>query len=219
MNTNSNAKTILCYGDSNTWGQKPDKSGRYAADARWTGRVQKLLGDNCYIIEEGLSSRTTDLDYPKRPGRNGRTYLEPCLDSHNPLDLVIVMLGTNDLKLEFNRSSEDIAKALNGLVEIIQERGKNALGATPKILLISPILVDDTAPNFAEFYTGYYNHDSAAKSKELAVHIQSVADNTNSLFLDAAKVASAGDDGLHFNFEAHVSLGEILSSTINRIFA
>jgi len=68
MNTNPNAKTILCYGDSNTWGQKPDKSSRYLVDVRWTGLLQKTLGDSYYVIEEGLSSRTTDLDYNHKPG-------------------------------------------------------------------------------------------------------------------------------------------------------
>ena len=72
MNINPNAATILCYGDSNTYGQKPDKSGRYAADVRWTGRLQNALGGDYYVIEEGLSSRTTDLDYDPRSGKNGK---------------------------------------------------------------------------------------------------------------------------------------------------
>src|SRR5476651_2205463 len=103
MTTNPNAITVLCYGDSNTWGQKPDKSGRYPADIRWTGRLQQLLGNGYYIIEEGLGSRTTDLDYDKKSGRNGKIYLIPCLESHNPIDVVVLMLGTNDLKIEFDR--------------------------------------------------------------------------------------------------------------------
>ena len=77
MTTNPNAVTILCYGDSNTWGQKPDKSGRYPADTRWTGRLQNQLGDGFAIIEEGLGSRTTDLEYAKKPGRSeiGRAHV------------------------------------------------------------------------------------------------------------------------------------------------
>jgi lysophospholipase L1-like esterase len=71
MNTLPSAKTILCYGDSNTWGQTPEKSGRRPANIRWTGVLQAELGSEYYVIEEGLSSRTTDLDYAKKPGRNG----------------------------------------------------------------------------------------------------------------------------------------------------
>src|SRR6478672_7408743 len=112
MTTNPDAKRILCFGDSNTWGRIPHVPGRYPVNVRWTGRLQKLLGDNFEIIEEGLGSRTTDLNYAKKPGRNGRAYLTPCLDSHNPLDVVVIMLGTNDAKIEFNRNAQDIALAV-----------------------------------------------------------------------------------------------------------
>ncbi len=73
MNTNPNAISILCYGDSNTYGQRPDGTkGRYAADVRWTGQLQSLVGDGYCVIEEGLTSRTTNLEYAKKPGRNVR---------------------------------------------------------------------------------------------------------------------------------------------------
>jgi lysophospholipase L1-like esterase len=119
MNTNPASMSVLCFGDSNTWGQKPDKSGRYGVDVRWTGRLQKQLGEQYSVIEEGLGSRTTDLEYGKKPGRNGKTYLQPCLESHNPLDLVVLMLGTNDLKIEFHRSAQDVAEAIGGLVNLV----------------------------------------------------------------------------------------------------
>ena len=171
MNTNPKATTVLCYGDSNTWCQKPDKSGRYPADVRWTGKLQELLGPDFYIIEEGLCSRTTDLEYGRRPGRNGKTYLEPCLDSHNPLDVVIIMLGTNDLKSDFGRAAAEIADALHGLVLVVQERAKTITGEIPKIILVSPILVDATAPHFIEYYSGSYDQTAVTKSYELAAAI------------------------------------------------
>ncbi len=210
MNTSPQAITILCYGDSNTWGQKPDKSGRFPADVRWTGLLQKALGNDYYVIEEGLGSRTTDLDYARKPGRNGKTYLEPCLDSHNPLDYVILMLGTNDLKLDFNRSAADIANAISGLVVMIKEKAKTKDGNPTKVILVSPILVDDTAPHFAEFYTGYYDHEAVTKSEQLSAEIQKVAEANDCLFVNAAEVASPGDDGLHFSQEAHAGLADSL---------
>lgn len=219
MNINSDAVNILCFGDSNTWGQKPDKTGRYAADVRWAGIVQKLLGNDYYIIEEGLSSRTTDLDYDRRPGRNGKTYLEPCIDSHNPLDIVIIMLGSNDFKIEFNRSVPDIADALDGLVSIVKERAKTVTEAAPKVILVSPILVDDTAPRFAEFYTGYYNHDSVIKSMELAAAVQKVAADSGCTFVDASTVAHSGEDGLHISAESHPALGKLLADTIRSLIS
>lgn len=216
MNTSPTAKTILCFGDSNTWGQKPDKTGRFPADIRWTGVLQNALGDDYYIIEEGLSSRTTDLEYSKKPGRNGRAYLEPCLDSHRPLDLVILMLGTNDVKIEFGRSAKQIAEATRGLIELIQEKTKKDGKAAP-ILLISPIHVVDTAPRFAEFYTGMYDHGSALKSQRLANELEQLAEQTGCEFFDASTVAEPGDDGIHFSQVSHPALGEAITAKVREI--
>ncbi len=213
MNTSPAAKTILCYGDSNTWGQKPDKSGRYPADVRWTGLLQQALGEQYAIIEEGLSSRTTDLDYSRKPGRNGRTYLEPCLDSHMPLDLVILMLGTNDLKIEFRRSALEIARAIGGLIELIQAK----TAASARVLVVSPILIDDAAPNFAKFYTENYNHESVTKSQELAAVLEPATEALGCSFADAAQVARAGEDGIHFSAEAHAGLAKTLTAEVKRI--
>lgn len=214
MNTKPNAITILCYGDSNTYGQKPDKTGRYSADMRWTGVLQQLLGDGYYVIEEGLSSRTTDLDYSKKPGRNGKLYLAPCLHSHNPIDIVIIMLGTNDLKIEFDRTAEQIADALDGLIDDVREFGKTKSGDTPKIIVISPIEINAQAPRFSEFYTGYYDTNSAEESKRLSAAINAFGESQNVQALDAATVSIAGDDGIHFAPESERPLAELVARTI-----
>lgn len=215
MNIEATAKTILCYGDSNTWGQTPDRTGRrYPADIRWTGVLQASLGSGCCIIEEGLSSRTTDLDYAKKPGRNGRTYLEPCLDSHVPIDTVILMLGTNDLKVEFNRSATEIAQALRELVELIQVKTAKYNGTPAKIILVSPILIDGNTPKHKEWYSNYYNADSEKKSKELASQLQLVAQAMSCQFVDAAQVAHAGEDGIHLSETSHRAFGELLAEVI-----
>lgn len=217
MNTRSDAVTVLCYGDSNTWGQKPDKTGRYAADIRWTGVLQQNLGSNYYIIEEGLSSRTTDLDYSRKPGRNGRSYLIPCLASHNPIDLVVLMLGTNDLKIEFNRSTSEIASAVEGLVNEIKDNAWNKQKAAPEIIIVSPILVDSSAQDFSNFYSEHYNEESASKSRQLAGELQAVADNSGVEFLDAAIVSKAGSDGIHFDEASHPQLGQLLADHIKQM--
>lgn len=212
MNTSPTAKTILCYGDSNTWGQTPDKTGhRYPANIRWTGVLQARLGDDYYVIEEGLSSRTTDLDYAKKSGRNGRTYLEPCLDSHAPIDTIIVMLGTNDLKIEFNRSSEEIAEALRGLVGLIQTKTAKDNSTAANIVLVSPILIDGDAPKHKEWYSSYYDGHSVEKSKELSGLIEAVAKETGCQFIDAVTVAKPGEDGIHLDEASHGMLGELLA--------
>jgi lysophospholipase L1-like esterase len=216
MNTKPDATTILCYGDSNTWGQKPDKTGRYAADVRWTGVLQQNLGGDYYIIEEGLSSRTTDLDYSRKPGRNGRSYLIPCLGSHNPIDLVILMLGTNDLKIEFNRSSAEIASATKGLVDDIKNNAWDKRKTAPQIIIISPVLIDSAAPNFSNFYSEHYNEISASKSRQLAKDLQAIADSSGSHFLNAATVSHAGSDGIHFDEASHPPLGRLLADYIKQ---
>jgi lysophospholipase L1-like esterase len=219
MNISPTATTVLCFGDSNTWGQKPDKSGRYPADIRWPGVLQKILGDAYYIIEEGLSSRTTDLDYAQKPGRNGRTYLEPCLDSQAPLDVVILMLGSNDLKIEFNRSAEDIAKAIRGLIGLIQTKTSRNDKQPARVLLVSPIYVNDEAPDFTKWYTGFYDHESVGKSQALAGLLQSAATDLGCYFVDAATVAQAGEDGLHFDQPSHPALGTLLAQEVKHIMA
>ena len=95
-------KTILCYGDSNTWGYNPATTERSSRDERWTGILRRELDDGYLVIEEGLNGRTTVWDDPIEGYKNGKEYLIPCLETHKPLDLVIIMLGTNDLKVRFS---------------------------------------------------------------------------------------------------------------------
>jgi len=117
-------KTILCYGDSNTWGYNPATGGRFSRDKRWTRVLVQELVDGYYVIEEGLNGRTTALSDPiEGPHKNGKEYLVPCLESHQPLDLVTIMLGTNDLKKRFSLSAFDIANGAGVLVDIVRQWG------------------------------------------------------------------------------------------------
>ncbi len=216
MNTKPDATKLLCYGDSNTWGQKPDKTGRFPINVRWTGRLQASLGDDYYVIEEGLSSRTTNLEY-SRPGRNGKTYLQPCLESHFPLDIVLLMLGTNDFKIEFGRSAQEVAAANAELIALITEISMDKQKAKPAIILVSPIHIVDTAPRFDEFYTGVYDHNSAVKSIELAGDMKEVAHKYGCQYLDASTVAIPGEDGIHFSETAHKGLAEALTKLVDSL--
>lgn len=214
MNTNPQAIKVLCYGDSNTWGQKPDKSGRYPANIRWTGVLQQLLGNGYYIVEEGLGSRTTDLEYGKKPGRNGKTYFQPCLESYSPFSILVLMLGSNDLKIEFDRSPQQIAQAISGLFDDIRQYGVAPEGEKIQTILTSPILIDSGAPRFKEFYEGVYSDGSAQKSKELANELQKVSENRGCKFIDAAKYAHPGEDGLHMAEESNTPLAEAFAKVI-----
>ena len=112
-------KTILCYGDSNTWGYDPANQTRYPRDVRWPGVLRNGLGDGYIVIEEGLNGRTTVWDDPIELDKNGATYLRPCIQTHKPLDFVIIMLGTNDLKTRFSLPAYDIASGAGVLVDIV----------------------------------------------------------------------------------------------------
>ena len=113
-------KTIVCYGDSNTYGYNPENGFRYEYEERWTTILQKELKDSAIVIPEGLNGRTTSFEDELRPGRNGATYLDPCLHSHGPIDLVVLMLGTNDLKIRFQATPTDIGKGIDRLIKMIK---------------------------------------------------------------------------------------------------
>ena len=111
---------ILCFGDSLTWGFDPEKGNRISGDKRWTGVLQTLLGDRCQVIEEGQNGRTIATEDPAEGEKNGIRYILPCIESQCPLDLMIVMLGTNDLKQKFGYSARDIAGEMQLFLEKVQ---------------------------------------------------------------------------------------------------
>ena len=216
MITNPDTLRVLCFGDSNTHGAPSDDPEyvRLPANRRWTGLLQELLGDRYDVVEEGLSWRTTDLDEEESPGINGRTYFRPCLPSHDPLDVVVVMLGTNDLNVAFDRAPTVIAKALHGYIDDIADNVTDRIGRVPVIVLVSPIPIDDTAPRYPDMIAEFLNRASVERSRQLAAEIEQVARERDVLYADAAQVAHAGDDGLHLSPDSHSRLAELVASKV-----
>lgn len=205
-------KTVLCYGDSNTWGYEPGTARRFPKALRWPGVLQYELGHAVHVIEEGLNGRTTVLDDPTRVAKNGMTYLRPCLDSHAPLDLIILMLGTNDLKHRFGLSAFDIAAGVSMLVSLIQQTPCGPEGTVPPLLLISPPLVGPLSM-LAGLFEG-----AEPKSRELADHYQMVARQVRCSFLDAAKVVGTSPiDGVHLDVDAHKQLGLAVAAKLKEM--
>jgi len=204
-------KTILCFGDSNTWGYSPSLERRYNESERWTMLLQSQLPDGYRIIEEGLNSRTTVFDDPFEAGKNGLDYLLPCLGSHHP-DLVIIMLGTNDLKSRYHVTASDISKGAARLVEVVNNFNSNFMKKTPEVLLISPALV-------LELNNGKEGWDGAqAKSEQLAYYYELRAKELNCHFLDAAKfIEPCKKEGIHWLPEEHNKLANKLSELIPKI--
>jgi len=194
-------KRILCYGDSNTWGYDPALKDRLGRDERWPGACRIALGDGYEVIEEGLGGRTTVWDDPIEGYKNGLTYLIPCLESHRPLDLVTIMLGTNDLKKRFSLSAFDIAEGAKVLVKAAQVSYQ-----PPMVLLIAPpssVALTD----FAEMFEG-----AEEKSRKFAFHYQRVANEMGCAFLDAGSViVSSPLDGIHFEASEHQKLGQAVA--------
>ena len=207
-------KTILCYGDSNTWGFNPLTMNRFEIDERWTGILGKKLSDKYRIIEEGLNCRTTVWEDPVDGGhKSGREYLIPCLDSHRPIDMVILWLGTNDLKKRFSLAPSDISTGAEVLVNIIKKSASGIGGNAPEILLLSPTPVGKPV-DFHEMFEG-----AEEKSKKLHELYFQLAKQYNCRYFNPSEVISvSGIDGIHFEHESHRILAGKLATIIEGIF-
>ena len=205
--------TVLCYGDSNTYGYNPSNGFRYPPDVRWTGRLQRLLGEGYHVVEEGCNGRTTVYDDPLEGWKNGIDYLKPCLNSHKPVDIVILMLGSNDLKEVFHASPEDIANGAAELVKVIREFTQEKQGFIPRILLVSPAEIGEGITH-SPFYGSFYEN-AIGRSREFPKWYQKVAEEYGCEFLDAAEyVRPSRLDSLHFTAEGHAALAEALADAI-----
>lgn len=213
-------KRILCYGDSLTWGWVPVADGmpteRYPRDTRWTGVLADRLGAGVEVIEEGLSARTTNADDPTDPRLNGAKYLPSCLAGHLPLDLVILMLGTNDTKAYFHRTPLDIALGMSVLVtQVLTSAGGVGTGyPAPKVLVVAPPALALTPhPWFQLTFEG-----SQEKSAQLAKVYRAMASFVKVPFFDAGSVISTdGEDGVHFTEQNNLTLGEALHEQVVRL--
>lgn len=199
-------KRILCFGDSNTWGARADGNGRYDEETRWTCRLQKLLGDDYTVVEEGHNGRTTVWDDPVENRMAGITYLWPCLESQAPLNLVIIMLGTNDLKPRFGVQAHDIAQSAGRLVDMVQKSSFGPGNTAPKVLLVSPIWAEPSPS-----YPHLFDEAAAVKSRQFAPVFQAFAEIFGCAFFDAASVASPDPlDGIHLDPKGHAALANAL---------
>lgn len=205
-------KRILCYGDSNTWGYNPVTQDRFDKYKRWTGQLSRALGGDYDVIEEGLNGRTTVWDDPIERYRNGYDYLIPCLESHKPLDLVIISLGVNDLKKRFSLSAYDIAEGVSVLAQVVQKSNAGIMNGTPQILLLSPPPLGKLTA-YAEMFEG-----AEAKSRKLAEHYSRVAAELGCSFFDTSTVLVSSDlDGVHFEQNEHAKLGQAVAIKVREI--
>jgi lysophospholipase L1-like esterase len=203
-------KRILCYGDSNTWGYAPVSTIRFNENTRWTGVLQHTLGNKYQIIEEGLNGRTTVHNDKNRPCRSGADLLPVLMESHAPLDIVVIMLGTNDLKTKYNSTSLQVS---NNIKSLCQMAWRCEYNHKILIVLISPShIVNTNKENSIEFA------GAVEKSRELSLHYKKVAKDLNMCFVNASQIVeTTDDDGIHWTAHQHRKFGLRLAKTIKNI--
>jgi lysophospholipase L1-like esterase len=205
-------KTILCFGDSNTWGYVPRLGTRFPHDVRWPGALKAELGDSYQVIEEGLNGRTTVLDNPLVPYRSGRDYLIPCLQSHRPLDLVVIFLGTNDLSDRYGLPPLDIARGAATLASLAVRSETGPGDGPPAVLLLGlPRLGRSDA--LVETMTG-----AALKAAELPRCFAVAADEVGVPLLDLSEVTAYSDfDGIHLEADGHRAVALAVAQAARRL--
>ena len=209
-------KRILCFGDSNTWGYMVT-GGRFPEEVRWPMRLQSLLGDDYTVIEEGFNGRTTVFDDPIEGGhKSGLVYLPPFVMSHSPLDLIIIMLGTNDLKKRFGMTAFTIGGGITALVKAARTYAMNVEGLPPKIMIVCPPPVGE---NIMETrHAPIFGEDSIEVSRELPYELGRVAKLMRCEFMDAGPYCEISKaDAVHMTREDHMKLAQAVCDKVKSI--
>ena len=207
-------RTVLCFGDSNTHGTRALRflgdQRRHPKGARWPDVMAKMLGSGWDVIAEGHPGRTTVLDDPIEGNhRNGVRVLRALLESHRPIDLVIIMLGTNDLKARFGMAAADVALGVQRLMVEVSTAACGPGGATPEILIAAPVRVTETGV-FTEIFAG-----AQEKADALPGHLRHLAERHGVGFVDCNEVARVDpNDGVHLDARAHLSIGQLITGAV-----
>ena len=207
-------KRILCYGDSLTWGFDPVSMVRFPAESRWPMVLQEILDDDYQVIEEGQCGRTIAMEDPSEGEKNGLTYLLPCLESHTPLELLIIMLGSNDCKSKFALSGMDVAGEMQIFLRKAIAYNHFCCEDAFQILLIAPPLISKAVND--SWLGENFGFDYAVElSTKLAGWYQELANRYHVHFLDASQYVKASDaDGCHLDAEGQMTLGRAIAAYV-----
>jgi lysophospholipase L1-like esterase len=208
-------KTILAFGDSLTWGYEAVTGRRHAFENRWPNALAAKLGQDVRMIAEGLNGRTTvHDDWLVDENRNGSKALPMLLSSHQPLDLVIIMLGSNDMKHPWWSRASDARRGVQRLVEIVQRFQWGMDMPEPKVLIMAPPpLVRTDLSDFDKMF-GHAIKESQNFGKEY----RNLAELFNLPFFDAGSVIESDpNDGVHLSKENSRKLGEALAPLVSSL--
>lgn len=212
MIINDSAKTVLCYGDSNTWGENPMTGERHPRSVRWAGVLQQLLGNDYEVISEGLCGRTFVATDPSKVHRTGITHLVSILESAYPVDYLVVMLGTNDVKTTYNLSAEQIAGHLEETIKLVTSNIDDG-EVMPKIIIICPPPV--IMPDSGNLDPRMIN--AASIFEKLPDLYRQVAEKYGCEYLNAGDyISSSKVDGYHLDADAHSLLAEKIKEKVLR---
>jgi lysophospholipase L1-like esterase len=212
-------RTVLCFGDSNTWGFEPGTGARYARAVRWPGVLQRALGHGWHVVEAGQNGRTTVFEDPLGDKR-GLRHLPSVLESAAPVDVVVVLLGTNDLKTRFGASAFEIAEGAGAVVDAVRGSAFGPDGGAPDVLLVAPpplATLGGWEARDPDAYAGFDTmwRDGLATSKAFARQYERVARSRGVGFLDAARHVTTSDvDGVHWSAQGHEAFGSAVAAAL-----
>lgn len=206
--------TVLCYGDSNTYGYDPETESRYPYEQRWTTILGKMLGDRYEVIAEGLNGRTTAYDRPGAVWKNGAGSFVACLGTHKPVDILVLMLGTNDCNSELGLSAEQIAEGMEQLIKLAEEESPGLQGYIPQIIVISPAAIseDFSGSSFADQLTD----EAVKKSRDIGPLFSEVALKHLCKSIDATQSAEVSADCMHLTPRGHRQLAQLIYDEIKK---
>ena len=209
-------KNILCYGDSNTWGYDAETALRFPPEVRWTGRLQALLPPDCHVTECGLNGRTTAYDDGFDGWCCGSRYLPVTLKTHDPVDLVVLVLGTNDLQYRLGLAPGEVARGMEKLVQIVRSPGLWGLRSAPKALVVAPMLLCGETLGTTSPFGESFSPRSVERSRRLGGAYGELCRRLNCPFVDAGALGAVGSrDGVHMSRSDHRRLAELLAPVIS----
>ena len=203
-------KTILCFGDSITWGYNPVDGSRLAPDDRWPSALEAALSGRATVIAEGLNGRTIASDEPSHPYRNGLSMLPPLLETHAPLDLIVFMLGTNDSAPCYGLTAGKIGFNAIALIRAGIASLAGPGSTIPKMVLVAPPPIGSLSPEMALLYSGGQN-----TSRGLAAGYRTIASQFGIAFLNAGEVVKVSSaDGVHLDPDSQRALGRAVAEVV-----
>lgn len=206
--------TVLCYGDSNTYGYDPYTYSRYPYEKRWTTILAEMLGERYEVISEGLNGRTTAFDRPGAGWKNGASSFVACLGTHKPVDCLVIMLGTNDCDAEMGLTAQQIAGGMEDLVRLAEQETPGLQGYIPEIIVIAPAAIqgDYKKSPFADKLT----EGSVQLSRDIGPLYRDIAARHMCKYVDATAGPEVSEDCEHLTEKGHRQLAELIYDEINR---